>query len=71
MIEYESQARATREKTARLKELRLAKEAETRSIILLCTSLAPEHGVISSSATHTKLDSFSAALRLAMCERLP
>ena len=26
MIEYESQARATREKTARLKELRLARE---------------------------------------------
>jgi hypothetical protein len=35
MIEYESQARATREKTARLKELRLAKEAEARSIIVL------------------------------------
>jgi len=35
MIEYESQARATREKTARLKELRLAKEAEARSIIRL------------------------------------
>jgi hypothetical protein len=50
MIEYESQARATREKTARLKELRLAKEAEARSTIRLWTSLAPEHGVISSSA---------------------
>ena len=35
MIEYESQARATREKTARLKELRLAKEAEARSIMTL------------------------------------
>lgn len=35
MIEYESQARATREKTARLKELRLAKEAEARSVIVL------------------------------------
>jgi hypothetical protein len=35
MIEYESQARATREKIARLKELRLAKEAEARSIIVL------------------------------------
>jgi hypothetical protein len=35
MIEYESQALATREKTARLKELRLAKEAQARSIIAL------------------------------------
>jgi hypothetical protein len=35
MIEYESEALATREKTARLKELRLAKEAEARSIIAL------------------------------------
>jgi hypothetical protein len=35
MIEYDSQARATREKIARLKELRLAKEAEARSIIVL------------------------------------
>jgi hypothetical protein len=35
IIEYESQARATREKTARLKELRLAKEAEARSITVL------------------------------------
>jgi hypothetical protein len=35
MREYESQALATREKTARLKELRLAKEAEARSIIAL------------------------------------
>ena len=51
MIEYESQARATREKTARLKELRLAKEAEARSIIRLwnfaCTrarcDLKPRH----------------------------
>jgi hypothetical protein len=29
MMEYEAQARAIREKTARLKALRLAKEAET------------------------------------------
>ena len=29
MTEYEAQARATREKTARLKALRLAKEAQT------------------------------------------
>jgi len=29
MIEYEIQARATREKTARLKAMRLAKEAQT------------------------------------------
>jgi hypothetical protein len=29
MTEYETEARATREKTARLKALRLAKEAET------------------------------------------
>ena len=35
MSEYEAQARATREKTARLKALRLAKEAEARSIIAL------------------------------------
>jgi hypothetical protein len=35
MIEYELQALATREKTARLKELRLAKEAEARSVIAL------------------------------------
>jgi hypothetical protein len=35
MMEYESQALATREKTARLKELRLAKEAEARSVIAL------------------------------------
>jgi hypothetical protein len=35
MIEYESQAVATREKTARLKELRLAKEARERSVIAL------------------------------------
>jgi hypothetical protein len=35
MTEYECQALATREKTARLKELRLAREAETRSIIAL------------------------------------
>ena len=33
MTEYECQALATREKTARLKELRLAREAETRSVI--------------------------------------
>jgi hypothetical protein len=35
MIEYELQALATREKTARLKELRLAKEVEERSVIAL------------------------------------
>ena len=35
MIEYESQALATREKTAHLKELRLAKESQARSIIAL------------------------------------
>ena len=35
MIEYESEALATREKTARLKALRLAKEAMVRSIIAL------------------------------------
>jgi hypothetical protein len=35
MIEYESQALATREKTARLKELRLAKEAAAGSVIAL------------------------------------
>ena len=35
MIEYESQALATREKTARLKALRLAKEAMARSVIAL------------------------------------
>jgi hypothetical protein len=33
--EYECQALATREKTARLKELRLAREAKTRSVIAL------------------------------------
>ena len=31
MIEYEAQARATREKTARLKALRLAKEAQVQT----------------------------------------
>ncbi len=31
MSEYEAQARATREKTARLKALRLAKEAEVQT----------------------------------------
>jgi len=35
MTEYECQALITREKTARLKELRLAREAETRSVIAL------------------------------------
>jgi hypothetical protein len=35
MIEYESEALATREKTARLKAFRLAKEAMARSIIAL------------------------------------
>jgi hypothetical protein len=32
MMEYECQAFATRKKTAHLKALRLAKEAETRSV---------------------------------------
>jgi hypothetical protein len=35
MIEYETQALATREKTARLKELQLAEETRARSIIAL------------------------------------
>jgi len=35
MIEYERQTLATREKTARLKELRLAKEVQARSVIAL------------------------------------
>jgi len=35
MVEYELQALAIREKTARLKELRLAKEAKARSVIAL------------------------------------
>jgi hypothetical protein len=35
MTEYQAEARATREKTARLKTLRLAKEAQARSIIAL------------------------------------
>ena len=35
MTDYECQALATREKIARLKELRLAKEAETRAVIAL------------------------------------
>jgi len=35
MTEYEAQARTTREKTERLKALRLAKEAQSRSIIAL------------------------------------
>ena len=35
MIEYQAGAIATREKTARLKELRLDREAQARSIILL------------------------------------
>lgn len=35
MMEYESEALATREKIARLRALRLAKEALTRSIIAL------------------------------------
>jgi len=35
MIEYETQALATREKTSRLKELRLAEEGRARSIIAL------------------------------------
>jgi hypothetical protein len=35
MTEYEAQARTTREKTERLKALRLAMEAQSRSIIAL------------------------------------
>jgi hypothetical protein len=35
MMEYERQAAATREKTARLKDLRLANEAQKRSTITL------------------------------------
>ena len=35
MTEYEAQALATREKTERLKALRLAKEADARSVIAL------------------------------------
>jgi hypothetical protein len=35
MTEYEAQGFATRAKTARLKELRLAREAQARSIIAL------------------------------------
>ena len=35
MMEYECHALATREKTARLKELRLTREAQARSIIAL------------------------------------
>jgi hypothetical protein len=35
MIEYQAEAIATREKTGRLKELRLAREAQARSIISL------------------------------------
>jgi hypothetical protein len=35
MMEYECQAVATREKTARPKDLRLAKEAQKRSVIAL------------------------------------
>jgi hypothetical protein len=35
MIEYQADAIATREKTARLKALRLAKEAQARSVIAL------------------------------------
>jgi hypothetical protein len=35
MMEYESQAVATREKTARLQELRLARAAQAQSIIAL------------------------------------
>jgi hypothetical protein len=68
MIEYESQARATREKTARLKELRLAREGRG----------AIDNSSLNSARTRagcdlklrTKLDRSSAALRLAMprCE---
>ena len=35
MMEYEREAAATREKTARLKDLRLAKEAQKRLVIAL------------------------------------
>jgi hypothetical protein len=35
MMEYERQALATREKMARLREMRLAKEAEKRSVTIL------------------------------------
>ena len=35
MMEYECRVLATRERTARLKELRLAREAQARSIITL------------------------------------
>jgi hypothetical protein len=35
MIEYQAGAIATREKTARLKTLRIAKEAQARSVIAL------------------------------------
>jgi hypothetical protein len=35
MMEYERQAAATREKTVRLKDLRLAKETQKRSVIAL------------------------------------
>jgi hypothetical protein len=35
MMEYEHQALATRQKTERLRELRLAKEAEKRAVIAL------------------------------------
>jgi hypothetical protein len=35
MLEYQAEAIATREKTARLKVLRLAKDAQARSIIAL------------------------------------
>jgi hypothetical protein len=35
MIEYQADAIATREKTARLEALRLAKEAQARSVIAL------------------------------------
>ena len=64
MIEYESQARATREKTARLKELRLAREGRG----------AIDNSSLNSARTRagcdlklrTKLDKSSAALRLAM-----
>jgi hypothetical protein len=35
MIEYQAEAIATREKTARLKALRLDREAQARSVIVL------------------------------------
>ena len=44
MIEYEVQARATREKTARLKALRLAKEAQVQTEAPLVKRTNSAHG---------------------------